>query len=104
MIANERGEGTLGSLGVCLTFGLIVAALVYVLFPGSGGHLKPAVSLGLALIGRLRPRDAVACAAAQCLERSPLASRCGGCGPRFPADLGTTAPTVAHAPALIRSG
>lgn len=40
------------SLAVALAFGLFLAAIVGALAPVSGAHLNPAVSVGLASIGR----------------------------------------------------
>jgi len=42
-----------GLLGVALAFGLAVVAMVYGLGPVSGAHLNPAVSLGMAMAGRM---------------------------------------------------
>jgi aquaporin Z len=42
-----------GIVAVSLTFGLIYAALVYVVGPISGGHVNPAVTFGALLSGRI---------------------------------------------------
>lgn len=46
-----------GYLGVALAFGVAVTTMAYGLGHISGGHFNPAVSLGLALAGRLGWRD-----------------------------------------------
>lgn len=53
------------SLAIALAFGLVLAALVGALGPISGAHLNPAVSIGLATIGRFPWRQVPAYAAAQ---------------------------------------
>jgi len=48
-----------GVVAVSLAFGLIYAALVYVVGPISGGHVNPAVTFGALLSGRIGVIDAV---------------------------------------------
>jgi MIP family channel proteins len=45
-------SGTIGSLGIALTWGLLVMALIYALGPVSGAHFNPAVTLAFAVTGR----------------------------------------------------
>ncbi len=54
-----------GVLVVAIVFGLIYAALVYVIGPISGGHVNPAVSLGAFLAKRIKAVDLVGYWAAQ---------------------------------------
>lgn len=46
-----------GVLGVALAFGLTIVAGVYTWGPISGGHFNPAVTIGLAVAGRIGWRD-----------------------------------------------
>src|SRR6185437_14283664 len=49
----------IGFAGVALAFGLTVLTMVYAVGGISGGHFNPAVSVGLAVAGRLPARDLV---------------------------------------------
>lgn len=55
LLAASHPASIVGFLSVALAFGLAVAIGVAVLGPVSGAHFNPAVSLGLAVAGRLRP-------------------------------------------------
>nr|WP_235948191.1 aquaporin [Candidatus Frankia alpina] len=56
-----------GVLGVALAFGLALLVLVYVIGPISGCHVNPAVTLGLLLCRKIKPRRALGYVAAQCV-------------------------------------
>src|SRR5205814_10423474 len=53
-------------VGVALTFGLVVLAMVYAVGDVSGAHLNPAVTLGFALASRFPARHVVPYVLAQC--------------------------------------
>jgi aquaporin NIP len=46
IVVNETSKGAVTHVGVALTFGLVVLAMIYTLGDISGAHLNPAVSLG----------------------------------------------------------
>lgn len=52
IIINEISKGTVSHVGIALTFGLIVMAMIYAVGDVSGAHLNPAVTLGFWLSGR----------------------------------------------------
>lgn len=57
--------GHIGMLGIALAFGLSIVAAAYGIGAISGAHLNPAVSLGMAMAGRMSFADFVAYAVAQ---------------------------------------
>lgn len=60
-------NGAVSHVGVALTFGLIVMAMIYAVGDVSGAHLNPAVSLGFVLAGRFPLRSLLPYVAAQLL-------------------------------------
>jgi aquaporin Z len=65
IVVNDT-HGHVTHVGVALTFGLVVLALIYALGDVSGCHLNPAVTLGFVIAGRFDARRAPAYVAAQC--------------------------------------
>jgi len=57
VLAAAFPEVGIGLLGVSLAFGLTVVTMAYAVGRISGGHFNPAVSLGMALGGRMPLRD-----------------------------------------------
>ena len=66
-IAANELTGAITHVGVALTFGLVVFALISALGDISGAHLNPAVTLGFTLAGRFPARNAFAYIASQLL-------------------------------------
>lgn len=58
--------GTVSHVGVALTFGLIVLAMIYAVGDVSGAHLNPAVTLGFFLARRFEARWVLPYVLAQC--------------------------------------
>ncbi len=53
IIIDEQTHGAVTHVGVAITFGFIVMAMIYTFGPVSGAHLNPAVTLAFALAGRM---------------------------------------------------
>jgi len=91
IVTNEISHGAVTHVGVSLTFGLVVMAMIYALGDVSGAHLNPAVSVGFLLAHRFRARDTAAYALAQTLGAVAASAALRGL---FPASdtLGATIP------------
>jgi len=66
VVVNEVTGGGVSHVGVALTFGLVVMALVYSLGDISGCHINPAVTLGLWAAGRFDRASVLPYLASQC--------------------------------------
>lgn len=52
IVINDTSGGTVTHVGIALTFGLVVLAMVYAVGDVSGAHLNPAVTIGFVAAGR----------------------------------------------------
>ena len=59
IVVNDVSGGTVSHVGVALTFGLVVMAMIYAIGDVSGAHLNPAVTVGFWLSGRFPGRAVI---------------------------------------------
>ncbi len=52
IIINEVSGGTVGHIGIAMTFGFIVTAMIYSIGDISGAHINPAVTIAFAVAGK----------------------------------------------------
>lgn len=57
VIVNEQSYGDLGLIGIALTFGIIVSAMIYIFGNISGAHINPSVTIALMLNKLISKRD-----------------------------------------------
>ncbi len=67
IIVNEASNGAISHVGIALTFGLIILAMIYTFGDISGAHFNPAVTIGFWAARRLPGREVAPYIAAQCL-------------------------------------
>lgn len=86
---GENISGAAGILGVALSAGIILMALLYSFAHISGGHFNPAVTFGLAAGGRFEWSKVIPYVIAQCLGAAAAVSLfyvIGQTGPTFAAN------------------
>jgi aquaporin Z len=57
IVINQQSGGAVTHVGISLTFGLIVMAMIYSLGNISGAHMNPAVTLAFTVAGRFQLRQ-----------------------------------------------
>jgi len=100
VVADAEYGGALGPVGVSLTFGLVIMAMVYATGHLSGAHINPAVTLAFTLTSHFPAREAVVYVVAQCLGAVAGALLLLAVWPDQPAALGATVPSVSVGGAL----
>lgn len=99
-IMVDADGGGLGTFGIAVAFGLVIAVMVFALGTVSGGHFNPAVTLALAMHGAFPRARLPAYWAAQCLGAVAAATvlrlTLGDV-----ADLGSTLPAGSDAQSFV---
>ncbi|HTR43148.1 MAG TPA: aquaporin [Pseudomonadales bacterium] len=66
MVVNDVSGGSITHVGIALTFGLVVLAMIYAVGDISGAHLNPAVTCGFWMSGRFSGGRVLPYVLAQC--------------------------------------
>jgi aquaporin NIP len=93
-VSNSVYDGVLGQVGIALTFGLVVMAMIYATGHLSGAHINPAVTVAFTLTRHFPAREAAAYIAAQCAGAIAAALALLTVWPDQPAQLGATVPVT----------
>ena len=91
IVINQTSHGAITHVGIALTFGLVVLAMIYTLGEVSGAHLNPAVTLGFCAAGRMPWSEALPYLASQCAGAFAASALLRGLFP-LNATLGATLP------------
>lgn len=66
IVIDTVSGGAITHVGVAMTFGLIVLAMIYTVGDVSGAHLNPAVTIGFTIAGRFAARGVLPYILSQC--------------------------------------
>jgi aquaporin NIP len=101
VVTDAKYDGTLGTVGISVVFGLVIMAMVYATGHLSGAHINPAVTIAFTLSRHFPGRDAAAYIGAQLLGAVVGALVLLAVWPDQPANLGATVPSVSAGSALV---
>lgn len=59
IIINQETAGAVSHVGIAITFGLIVMAMIYTLGDISGAHLNPAVTIAFTIAGKFSIKEVI---------------------------------------------
>mgnify|MGYP000137217117 CR=1 FL=1 len=100
IITNDVSGGAVTHVGVALTFGLVVMAMIYAVGEISGAHLNPAVTFGFMVAGRTKRKEAVCYSISQFLGALLASLILRSVFPMHPT-LGSTLPSYGIIPSFI---
>lgn len=99
VVVNSFSDGAVGLVGIALSFGLVVATMIYAIGDLSGAHINPAVTIGAVVAKRFPAKDAIPYILAQCLGGLLASATLAGIFPMMlsgdnPPGLGATLPAT----------
>jgi aquaporin NIP len=100
IITDTTHAGSIGGVGVSLTFGLVIMVMIYAGGHLSGAHYNPSVTIAFALARHFPIRDALAYIAAQLIGATVGALLLLAAWASKPAHLGATLPSVSSTTAV----
>ena len=100
IMADQLSDGSIGHVGIALSFGLVVMAAIYAFGESSGAHINPAVSIAFRLAKRLSTKDCLAYIIAQCTGAIAASFLLKSLHPAH-LSLGETIPTIPLTGAFI---
>jgi aquaporin NIP len=100
IITNTTQAGSIGGVGVSLTFGLVIMVMIYAGGHLSGAHYNPSVTIAFTLARHFPIRDALVYISAQLVGASAAAFLLLAAWTSKPAHLGATLPSVGDGTAL----
>jgi aquaporin NIP len=101
IVADQRYDGALGTVGVALVFGLIIMVMVYATGHLSGAHINPAVTIAFTLTRHFPAREAAVYVTAQLAGAAAGALSLLAVWTDKPAKLGATVPSVPSGSAFV---
>lgn len=100
IVVNDTSGGVVSHVGVALTFGLVVLAMIYALGDVSGCHLNPAVTIGFFAARRFEARHVAPYIACQCVGAGLASATLWAMFPSH-ATLGATLPAGAAGQSFV---
>ncbi|MCB1086573.1 MAG: aquaporin [Verrucomicrobiae bacterium] len=100
IIVNDVSGGAITHVGIALTFGLVVLAMIYALGDLSGAHLNPAVTLGFFAARRFEGRQVLPYLVSQFAGATAASLLLRACFPAH-ASLGATLPSGSAGQAFV---
>jgi aquaporin Z len=95
IVFDSVNPGKIGHIGIALSFGLVVLAMIYAVGSVSGAHLNPAVTVGLWLAKRVPGSQVLPFMATQCVGALAASALLFAMYPAHP----TLGATIPHGPA-----
>lgn len=100
IVINDVSGGSVTQVGIALTFGLVILAMIYAVGDISGAHLNPAVTSGFWLSGRFSGKRVLPFVLSQCLGALAASGILHFLFPTH-ATLGTTLPAGSNGQSFV---